>query len=65
MGENAAHLILDLLLRPIRMLTVKEGGFVPAASPVKTMRRPPPLLRRHAPKNGELFGTRLLIRKHK
>jgi hypothetical protein len=64
MGENAAHLIGDSLLWPIGMLTLQESGFMSAASPVKAVRRAPPLLGRHAPENGELFRTRLLIRKH-
>jgi len=64
MGEDAANFICNLLLRPVRMLAVQKGGLVSAASPVKTIRRAPPLLRRHAPENGELFWTGLLIRKH-
>jgi hypothetical protein len=64
MGENAAHFIGNSLFRPVRMLAVKESGFMPATSPVKTIRRAPALLRRHAPEYGELFGTRLLICKH-
>jgi hypothetical protein len=64
MRENAAHLIGDSLLRPIRVLTLQESGFMAATSPVKTIRRVPALFRRHAPEYGELFRTGLLIRKH-
>src|ERR1035438_1162720 len=62
--ENPQYLVLNLLLRPIRVLAAKKRRLVPAARPVKPMRRPPTLLRGHAPEDRELFGTRLLIRKH-
>ena len=49
MKENTPHLILDLAVGPIGVLTAQERGFVPPNRPIKPMRCPPSLLGRHAP----------------
>ena len=64
MGENAADFLLDPLCRPGGMLAFQEGGFMPAHRPVEAMSGLPALLRRHAPKNLELFRTGLFVRQH-
>ncbi len=64
MRKNPAHFVLDSLLRPLWMLAVDECRLVPPHGPVKLLRRLPALLRRHAPKHFDLFGTGLFIRKH-
>ena len=46
------------------MLTSQECGLVPPASPVKPVRRPPALLRRHPPEDGELLRAGLFILWH-
>ena len=46
------------------MLAAQECRLVPAARPIKPVRRPPALLRGHATENCYLFRTGLFIHKH-
>ncbi|GDY22660.1 hypothetical protein LBMAG56_40070 [Verrucomicrobiota bacterium] len=46
------------------MLAALERRLVATARPVKPAGRPPTLLRRHPPEDGELLGAGLFIGKH-
>src|SRR5258706_7463805 len=64
MEENVAHLFLEALLRPIRVLAVEEGRFMSAHRPVKSVRGLPALLGRHAPEDFDLLRTGLFVGQH-
>src|SRR4249919_2626577 len=64
MTEYASHFVHYLLLRPVGMLALHKGTFVPAHRPVEPMRGPPPLLRRHPPKNLDLLRSGLFVGQH-
>jgi len=61
MGKDPAHLRLDLLLRPGRMLTLQERRLVVPQGPVKLMRGLPALVRRHAPQQSYLVRAGSLV----
>jgi hypothetical protein len=46
------------------MLVPHESRLVSANRPVKPLRRPPPLLRTHTPKNGDLLRAGLFVGQH-
>ena len=52
-----------MFFSPIRMLTLQERRLVPAHRPIKPMRGIPPLPRRHAPQNRDLFRTGFFLRR--
>ncbi len=64
MGKYAAHFVLNFFFRPLGMLALQESRLVPPHRPIKPVRRPPALLRRHAPKYCDLLWTRFFIRQH-
>src|SRR6266496_17256 len=63
-GENPRHFPQNLCFRPICMLGAQPGGLHFTRRPVKPFGQRKATFRAHAPVNGQLFGTRLLIRKH-
>jgi hypothetical protein len=64
MQENVTDALLNLSIRPFRMLALKKCRFMPSHAPIKVMCGAPPLFRAHATENGNLLRRGLFVRQH-
>ncbi|MBA4148611.1 MAG: hypothetical protein H0X66_10905 [Verrucomicrobia bacterium] len=65
MKEDRLHSLLELLIRPFRMLTSQKCRLVTAHRPIKPMRRSPALCGCHLAKDRNLLWAGLsIIRQH-